>query len=145
MLSEHPLPTDRPFDVAATVPVAVADTIEEARDAVRPWLTFYFGAMGHPKKHFLVELAERYGYGESAREVQRRFLAPGERASAGAALSDELIDAASIAVLPEQLAARVAEYEDAGATSLIGIPCGDRIRTVEALAAVATTPVPAEL
>src|SRR5690606_28580493 len=39
MLARHPLPTDRPFDVSATMPVAVADTVEEARDAVRPWLT----------------------------------------------------------------------------------------------------------
>lgn len=137
MLTDFPTPTDRPFDVAATVPVAVADTVEEARAAVRPWLTFYFGAMGHPKKHFLVELAERYGHGESAREVQRRFLSREERATAGEALTDELIDAAAIAVRPEQLRERIAEYRDAGATSLVGIPCGDRGRTIDELAAAA--------
>lgn len=133
MLSARPMPTNRPFDVAATMPVAVADTLEAARDAVRPWLTFYFGAMGHPKKHFLVELAEREGYGASAREVQRRFLNREERDTAGEALSDELIDAAAVAVRPEELAARIADIRDAGATSFIGIPCGDRLRTIHAL------------
>lgn len=142
LLVDHPRPTDRPFDVAATVPVAVADTVAEAREAVRPWLTFYFGAMGHPKKHFLVELAERYGHGESAREVQRRFLTPDERPTAGEALTDELIDAAAIAVRPEDLTARVAEYGDAGATSLVAIPCGDRVRTIEELARTARALAP---
>lgn len=139
MLSRHPLPTDRAFDVSATMPVAVADTIDAARDAVRPWLTFYFGAMGHPKKHFLVELAEREGYGDSAREVQRRFLSREERKTAGEALTDELIDAAAIAVTPDQLNNRIASIRDQGATSFVAIPCGDRERTITALADTSAT------
>lgn len=134
MLSRYPLPTDRPFDISATMPVAVADSIPAARAAVRPWLTFYFGAMGHPKKHFLVELAEQEGYGESAREVQRRFLSREERTTAGEALTNELIDAASIAVTPELLNERIADVRDQGATSFVAIPCGDRHRTIQALA-----------
>lgn len=144
MLSEHERPTDRPFDVAATMPVAVADTIDEARDAVRPWLTFYFGAMGHPKKHFLVELAEREGYGDSAREVQRRFLSKDERRTAGEALTDELIDAAAIATTPDRLAERIAQVRDAGATSFVAIPCGDRHRTIQALADASAALGPAD-
>ncbi|MDH6293410.1 LLM class flavin-dependent oxidoreductase [Rhodococcus opacus] len=132
MLSERPLP-DRPFDIAATLPVAVADTVEEARDAVRPWLAFYFGAMGSRKKHFFVELAERYGYGPAARRVQEHYLA-GDRDRAAAALTDDLIDAAALASTDGDLARRLSEYAAAGATTFVGILCGDRMRTLTALA-----------
>lgn len=132
MLSEHALPTDRPFDVAATLPVAVAGSVEAARDAVRPWLTFYFGAMGHSKKHFLVELAERYGHGHSARDVYRKYSA-GDKHGAAAALTPELIDAASIATTPDQLHRRLLEYKSAGATSLVAVVSGDRRALIEQL------------
>ena len=136
MLAELTPPRDRPFDVAAALPVAVDRDRDAARDAVRPWLAFYFGAMGAPEKNFYVELAERYGHGAAARESQRRYLA-GDRAAASAALTPELIDAAAIACGPDELGDRIAAYEQAGATSVVGVPCGDRIATVEALARVA--------
>jgi F420-dependent oxidoreductase-like protein len=130
-------PADRPFDVAPALPVAVAGDVDAARDAVRPWLAFYFGAMGAPEKNFYVELAERHGHGASAREAQRRYLA-GDRAAAGAAISDELIEAAAIATTPDRLAERIEVYRDAGATTVVAVPCGDRTATVEALARVGT-------
>src|SRR5215212_2979607 len=67
------------FDIAPAVPVALHDDVAAARDLARPWLAFYLGAMGAPEKNFYVELVERAGHGESAREVQRRMLA-GDRA-----------------------------------------------------------------
>lgn len=135
MLSEHPKP-DRPFDVSPIVPVAVDRSLDAARDAVRPWLGFYLGAMGTPKKHFLVELAERRGHGASAREVQRRFLS-GDRDGAAAALSIELIDAMSIATTPEALPDRLAAYGAAGADSVLAAVLGDRRAAVLALAEIA--------
>lgn len=131
MLSERPRP-DRPFDISPLVPLAIADDVDAARDAVRPWLAFYFGAMGTTKKHFLIELAERQGFGNSAREVQRRYLA-GDRAGAGAALDDALIDATAIATTPGHLAARLADLADAGADTVVAVPLGDRARAVTAL------------
>jgi len=131
MLSERPRP-GRPFDISPLVPLAVADDVAAARDAVRPWLAFYFGAMGTPKKHFLIELAERQGLGASAREVQRRYLA-GDRPRAAAALDDALIDSTAIATTPDLLTARLAELARAGADTVVAIPLGDRARAVEAL------------
>jgi F420-dependent oxidoreductase-like protein len=136
MLTDFRPPAGRPFDVAPALPVAVADAVDTARDAVRPWLAFYFGAMGAPEKNFYVELAERHGHGASARDAQRRYL-EGDRDAAGAAITDDLIEAAAIATTADRLAERLAEYEDAGATTLVAVPCGDRPRTVEALARVA--------
>lgn len=136
MLSERPRP-DRPFDISPLMPLAIADDLPTARDAVRPWLAFYFGAMGSTKKHFLIELAERQGFGASAREVQRRYLA-GDRDSAAAALDDALIDAAAIATTPDLLGGRLAELARAGADTVVAIPLGDRVRAVEALVRVAS-------
>ncbi|MBX5443315.1 MAG: LLM class flavin-dependent oxidoreductase [Solirubrobacteraceae bacterium] len=135
MLGEIDPPRDRPFDVAACVPVAIDDDLAAARDAVRPWLAFYFGAMGAPERNFYVDLAARHGHGDAARAAQARWL-EGDRAGAAAALTDALVDAAAIATRPGDLAARVAEYAQAGATTLIALPCGDRPATIEALARV---------
>ena len=41
------------------VPLAIADDVAAARDAVRPWLAFYLGAMGAPSKNFYVEAGRR--------------------------------------------------------------------------------------
>ncbi|MDH6293317.1 LLM class flavin-dependent oxidoreductase [Rhodococcus opacus] len=133
LLSEQKRPVDRPFDASPALPLAVADTTDKARDDVRPWLTFYFGAMGHATKNVFVELAERCGHGESAREVHRRYLA-GDTKGAAKALTVDLIDATAIATTPDRLNARLPEYQAAGATSVVGIVCGDRQRAVRAMA-----------
>jgi len=123
-------------DVAPVVPVAIHEDLAEARHQVRPWLAFYLGAMGAREKNFYVELAERYGHGDSAREVQERFAAD-DRVGSAMALTDELIDAGTIATTPAGLDARLAEYEAAGVDTLLAVPCGDRPAVTRALAAAA--------
>jgi F420-dependent oxidoreductase-like protein len=122
------------LDVAPVVPVAIDEDADEARHQVRPWLAFYLGAMGAREKNFYVELADRYGHGDSAREVQERFAA-GDRAGSAMALTDELIDMGTIATTPAGLDARLAEYEAIGVDTLVAIPCGDRPAVTRALAA----------
>lgn len=121
------------MDISPCAAACVADTIDEARDACRPLVSFYIGGMGAPKKNFYLQLAEQYGDGSSAHEVHRRWLA-GDRAGAAAAVSDELIDRTSICATPDTLESRLARYEAMGATSLLAIPFGNRDRTVRALA-----------
>ena len=125
------------IDVAAAVPVAVTDDLTSARDAVRPWLAFYLGAMGAREKNFYVDLADRYGHGDVAREVQMRML-DGDRAGAAAALTPELIDATALVCTPGELDERLAAFERAGVTTLLAVPSGDRETTVRALAAAHT-------
>jgi F420-dependent oxidoreductase-like protein len=122
------------IDVAPCVAMALADELDAARAAVRPWVAFYLGAMGAPEKNFYVELAARAGHGEAARECQRRFLA-GDRDAAAAALSNELIDAMAIATTPGGLDGKLAAFEAAGADTLVVVPCGDRPGLVRTLAA----------
>jgi F420-dependent oxidoreductase-like protein len=122
------------IDVAATVPMAVADDPEAARDAARPWLAFYLGAMGAREKNFYVELADRYGHGDSARECQERFLA-GDREGAMASLTPELLEIGTLSCTEEELPERLAAYEAAGVDTLVAVPLGDKERVVRALAA----------
>lgn len=127
------------LDVAPVVPVAVDEDLAAARDAVRPWLAFYLGAMGAREKNFYVELAERHGHGDAARAVQERMLA-GDRGGAAAAVSDALVDAGAIATTPVGLDDRLTAYEAAGVTTLLAVPCGDdRSAVVRALAAATRT------
>jgi F420-dependent oxidoreductase-like protein len=127
------------IDVAPVVPVAVDEDLRAARDAVRPWLAFYFGAMGAKDKNFYVELAERQGHGEAARDVQARGLA-GDRLGAVQAVTDGLVDAGAIATTPAGLDERLAAYERAGVTTLVAVPCGDdKPGVLRALAAATVT------
>ena len=121
------------IDVAPVVPVALADSEREARDLVRPWLAFYLGAMGARDKNFYVELAAGYGHGEAARACQERFL-DGDRLGAALALTDELIDAGTIATTPERLPERIERYRALGADTLVIVPCGDKPAVVRAVA-----------
>ena len=124
-------------DVAATLSVAIDDDVDAARDAVRPWLAFYLGAMGAKDKNFYVELAERAGHGAAAREVQERWLAR-DRAGAAAALDAELVDSMAIACTPGELDDRLAAFEAVGVDTLVAAPFGDRPRVVRALAEATT-------
>jgi F420-dependent oxidoreductase-like protein len=124
----------REVDIAPVVMTCVDDELDRARDLARPWLAMYLGGMGAKGKNFYVETAERFGQGESARRVQDLFMA-GDRAGAAAALSAELIDSCAICCRPGELDERLAEYERAGATTLLVMPFGDRGRIVDALAA----------
>ncbi len=121
------------IDVAAGVPVCVADDLDGARDAVRPWVAFYFGAMGAKGKNFYVQTAERNGHGASAHAAQDAWL-EGDQQGAAAALSRELLDTMTIAATPATLDARLADYEAGGVTTLLAVPSGDKRRTVDALA-----------
>src|SRR3954468_11146348 len=120
-------------DIAPVVPVAIHQDIDEAPNLSRPWLAFYLGAMGAKEKNFYVDVAASYGHGDSAREVQERFLA-GDRVGAAAAVTPELIDSACIATTPAGLEDKLDAYEAIGVDTLVAVPGGDRAATVRLLA-----------
>ncbi len=128
------------IDIAPVVPVSIHEDIDEARNLSKPWLAFYLGAMGAKEKNFYVDVAAEYGHGDSAREVQERFLA-GDRMGAAAAVTPELIDAACIATTPAGLDEKLAAYEAAGVDTLVAVPGGDRTATVRLLAQATREPV----
>jgi hypothetical protein len=113
--------------------MAVDADVGAARDAVRPWLAFYLGAMGARDKNFYVELAERAGHGAAARACQDEWLA-GDRDAAAGALTSELIDSMALACARRDLDDRLAAFEAVGVSTLVAVPCGDRPGVVRALA-----------
>jgi F420-dependent oxidoreductase-like protein len=121
-------------DVAACTACAIEDDVDAAREAVRPWLAFYLGAMGSKEKNFYVELAARAGHGDAARACQEAFLA-GDRDRAAAALTPGLIDSMALATTPAGLDDRLAAFAAVGVDTLVAVPCGsDRPRVVRTLA-----------
>jgi len=120
-------------DIAPLVAGALADDLDQARDAVRPVISFYFGGMGAKGKNFYVDLAERYGHGASANACQDAFLA-GDRPAAAAALTDDLLDLVALVATPDTLGTRLAAFADAGVDTLVVAPFGDRPALLSALA-----------
>ncbi len=118
--------------IAPTVPIALADTREEAQNLLRPILTWYFGAMGAKDKNFYIELATRYGFGDVATACQEAFLA-GDRMAAAMTLTPEVIDLAAIAATPATLENQLAAYADSDVDTLIALPFGERPKLLEVL------------
>lgn len=120
--------------VAPTVPAAVHNDLDTARDLVRPMIAFYLGGMGAKGANFYVELAVRYGHADAAHACQDRFLT-GDRRGAEAALTPELIDLVSLAATPATVEKKLAAYESATVDTLVVTPFGDRAALLEILAA----------
>jgi len=120
--------------VAPMVPAALNRDLDGARDALRPVLAMYLGAMGSRDHNFYVDLAERYGEGTAARACQAAFLA-GDKRAAASALTPTLIDLVAMAATPRTLESRLADYRDAGVDTLVVAPFGDRQALLAALSA----------
>ena len=117
------------------MPVAVAEKLEDAHNAVKPFIAFYLGGMGAKGKNFYVDLCEKYGFGEEANEIQDRFLS-GDRMGAINAVTEDIIEVGSIAVTPDELEPKLEAYGEAGADSLVAMVFGaERRGTIERLAA----------
>ena len=121
------------IDIAPTVPVAVEDDVDEARNALRPIIAFYLGGLGAKDKNFYVDLLAANGLADEAHEAQDKFLA-GDRIGAAMGLSPEVIDMCGVACTPAELPERMGRFEAAGAGSVIAIPFGsDRKALVQHL------------
>src|SRR5947208_9032925 len=105
------------FDISPTVNVLVFDDIDAARDAIRPVLALYVGGMGSREKNFYNRLVQRYGFEDTAREVQDLYL-EGRKDEAAAALPAELIDAVTLAGPSDVVRDRLAVYREAGVGTL---------------------------
>ncbi len=62
---------------------------------VRAALVLYLGGMGSKQKNFYVDLSERFGFGEEARNVQSLYL-DGKREEAYNAIPEELVTMTSL-------------------------------------------------
>src|SRR3954462_5537977 len=61
------------LEVSPSLQVAIDGDLEAAKNVVKAGLVLYFGGMGSRKTNFYVDLAHRFGFGDVADEVQKRF------------------------------------------------------------------------
>jgi F420-dependent oxidoreductase-like protein len=125
------------FDIAPMVNVSIDDDIDRARDSMRPVLALYVGGMGSREKNFYNALVRRYGFEETAEEVQNLYL-DGKKEEAAAALPAELIDMTSICGPRDRVKERIEVYRDAGVGTLMISPMAfdpeQRLKIVRELA-----------
>ncbi|MDX6589703.1 MAG: hypothetical protein QOI84_977, partial [Solirubrobacterales bacterium] len=133
------------LEVSPSLQVAIDGDLEAAKNVVKAGLVLYFGGMGSRKTNFYVDLAHRFGFGEVADEVQRRFQ-DGDRAGSFAAMPDEIVEATSLVGSEAEVAERVERFRGAGIDRLIVSPVhverSEQLHTLERLASVAGVGTP---
>ena len=127
------------LEVSPSLQVAIDGDLEAARSVVKAGLVLYFGGMGSRKTNFYVDLAHRFGFGDVADDVQRRFQ-DGDRAGAFEAMPDEIVEATSLVGTEAEVAERVERFRGAGIDRLIVSPVhaekSQQLHTLERLAAL---------
>ena len=133
-------PALRPRGRRRRCQVAIDGDLEAAKSVVKAGLVLYFGGMGSRKTNFYVDLAHRFGFGDVADEVQRRYQ-DGDRGGAYEAMPDEIVEATSLVGTEEEVAERVERFREAGVDRLIVSPVhverDQQLHTLERLAAIA--------
>jgi F420-dependent oxidoreductase-like protein len=128
------------LEVSPSLQVAIDGDLEAAKSVVKAGLVLYFGGMGSRKTNFYVDLAHRFGFGEVADEVQRRFQ-EGDRGGAFEAMPDEIVEATSLVGTEAEVAERVERFRGAGIDRLIVSPVhverSEQEHTLERLASIA--------
>jgi F420-dependent oxidoreductase-like protein len=134
------------LEVSPSIQVAIDGDLEAARAIVRAGLLLYLGGMGSRKTNFYVDLTHRFGYGEVADEVQSLYQ-DGKREEAYKAIPDELVAATSLIGSEAEVAARLERFTAVGVDRLIisavQPDMGERLHTIERLAALTTAAAPA--
>lgn len=128
------------LEVSPSLQVAIDGDLEAAKNVVKAGLVLYFGGMGSRKTNFYVDLAHRFGFGDVADEVQKRFQ-DGDRGGAFEAMPDEIVEATSLVGTEAEVAERIERFRGAGIDRLICSPVhverSEQLHTLERLAALA--------
>ncbi len=117
------------FDIVAAVPSAVTDDPDAARARLRGELITYFSLP------FYRKMIERSGFGEDIERFDAK-MAEGDAKAAITEISDRFLELLAALGTPEDAAASVQRYRDAGTTSpcIGGISGTDFDATLESLA-----------
>src|SRR5215218_7742352 len=128
------------LEVSPSLQVAIDGDLEAAKNVVKAGLVLYFGGMGSRKTNFYVDLAHRFGFGDVADEVQKRFQ-DGDRGGAFEAMPDEIVEATSLVGTEAEVAERIERFRGAGIDRLICSPVhverSEQLHTLERLASLA--------
>jgi F420-dependent oxidoreductase-like protein len=127
------------LEISPTMQVAIDGDLDTARNVVRAALLLYLGGMGSKQKNFYVDLSERLGFGEEARNVQGLYL-DGKREEAYASVPEELVEATSLIGTETEVGERLGRIADAGVDRVI-VSCAhfdpaEQKHSIERLAAL---------
>ena len=102
-----------------------AVSTQRGRGGLGVWTgtALYVGGMGSRKQNFYNQLAQRMGYEKEAAEIQDKYLS-GDKAGAGAAVPQQLIDSTTLLGSVGRMADRMGAYAAAGVTTLTLAPAG---------------------
>jgi F420-dependent oxidoreductase-like protein len=109
------------FDVAASMPLVVADDVVAAAEPVRSYAALYVGGMGSRDVNFYNQLACRMGYEDAATEIQSRYRSR-DYAGAAAAVPFEFIDSTALIGPRARIAEGMAAFAESGVTTLNLMP-----------------------
>lgn len=125
-----------PLEITAGGLLAIGKTTAEVaplRERVRGHLALYIGGMGAKGKNFYNDVCRGYGWVDEAERIQDLYLS-GKKDEAAAAVPDEMVEKATIIGDAAYVKDRIAEYREAGVTSLNVSPLGDdHVGTIAAL------------
>ena len=110
-------PVER-FEVTATVPAVLGDDVEQAADAVKPFIALYAGGMGARGVNYHRDALARLGYADALDEIPAHFLA-GDRDRAAAAVPTELVRDVALVGTPDDLRAQLAAWKGAAVTTML--------------------------
>jgi F420-dependent oxidoreductase-like protein len=118
------------FEIATNCQVIVTDDIQTSVEAMKPTLGFYIGGMGAKDMNFHKDVFGRMGYEDEVQRIQDLFF-DGKRDEAIAAVPDSLVTDISLIGPVEKIRDDLAEWEEAGITTLvIGARGIDELRQV---------------
>jgi F420-dependent oxidoreductase-like protein len=106
-----------PFDVVATVPVAMGPDVHACADTVRPYCALYIGGMGPPERNFYYRRIASMGFELECREIQRLYQT-GHREEAERAVPFALIDGISLLGPAPRVRDRMLAFAASGVTTL---------------------------
>lgn len=109
------------FETVTSLQAVVTDDLDAARNQIRPTLALYIGGMGAKGQNFYNDLACRYGYEQSAAQIQDLYLS-GKKMEAIRAVPDSLVDELSLIGSKEMIRDRLEVWQESAATTLALMP-----------------------
>jgi F420-dependent oxidoreductase-like protein len=131
-------PSLGPLQISAGGMLAIGDEYagdgaDPILDLARPMLALYIGGMGARDKNFYNTIAQKYGFGDEAREIQDLYL-DGKKDEAAAKVPRAMLAGTSLVGPEGYIKERLAAYREAGVTHLSISPMGaDHVKMVEHL------------
>jgi F420-dependent oxidoreductase-like protein len=106
------------FEVIAFAPTVIADDVERAADAFRPFLALYVGGMGAREMNFHFDVFARMGYEEEAVKIQDLYL-DGHKDEAAAAVPTSMVEDIALIGPKEKIRDDLEAWRESIATSLL--------------------------